>query len=194
MLTSTNIEIARFRKLERMVRQNKKRWSEDDDDYLRYFVSCGDARIKDAAVFLERTYCSVSARLTYLRKDDETVHRIKRKWTKKEDEYISKNFLKIDDKVIARNLSRSIEGVKSRRCALGLSKVRPIAKHKKTITTLAERGYYRKCIAKYLDIDVKSLSTFMRLNNIHCDHVPESERTNIFKKEIDDDVRKKTNK
>lgn len=165
----------------------KKRWTEDEDDYLKYFVFSGDSTIKDAAELLEKTPAAVSARLTELRKIDQSVQYLHRRWTEKEDNYLKANYLKYDAKILAKNLGRTVESVKSRKAQLKLSLVRPVTKHKEIIVALANKGYYRKEIARFLNIDEKSLATFLRLNKIHCDYVPLAERTKNLKKGINND-------
>lgn len=165
----------------------KKRWTEDEDDYLKYFVFSGEATIKDAAELLGRSSGSVSARLTELRRSDSSVQYLHRRWTDKEDDYLRENYLKYDTKILSKNLGRSVESVKSRKAQLKLSLVRPITKHREIIVSLANKGYYRKEIACFLNIDEKSLANFLRLNKIHCDYVPLSERTKNLKKVINND-------
>ncbi|WP_406834413.1 hypothetical protein ABLU29_09710 [Lactococcus lactis] len=91
----------------------KKRWTEDEDDYLKYFVFSGDSAIKDAAELLEKTPAAVSARLTELRKIDQSVQYLYRRWTEKEDNYLRENYLKYNAKILAKNLGRTVESVKS---------------------------------------------------------------------------------
>lgn len=165
----------------------KKRWTEDDDDYLKYFVFSGDSTIKEAAELLEKTPAAVSTRLTELRKIDQSVHYLHRRWTEKEDDYLRENYLKYDAKILAKNLGRTVESVKSRKSQLRLTIVRPVAKHRKTIIAMAKKGYYRKEIARFLNIDEKSLATFLRMNKIYCEYVPTSERTKDLKKVINND-------
>ncbi|WP_270745016.1 hypothetical protein [Lactococcus petauri] len=172
----------------------KKRWTEDEDDYLKYFVFSGDSTLKDAAELLGKTPGAVSARLTELRKIDRSVQYLNRRWTEKEDDYLRENYLKYDTKILSKNLGRTVESVKSRKSHLKLSLVRPITKHKKIIIALANKGYYRKEIARFLNIDEKSLANFLRLNKIHCDYVPLNERTKDLKKVITNDSKNRKQK
>lgn len=172
----------------------KKRWTEDEDDYLKYFVFSGDSTLKDAAELLGKTTGAVSARLTELRKIDRSVQYLNRRWTEKEDDYLRDNYLKYDAKILAKNLGRTVESVKSRKSQLKLSLVRPITKHKEIIVALANKGYYRKEIAQFLNIDEKSLANFLRLNKIHCDYVPMNERTKNLKKVITNDSKNRKRK
>jgi dsDNA-specific endonuclease/ATPase MutS2 len=157
---------------------NGRRWTEDEDIYLEYFVLNGDTPITEAANFLDRSWGATCTRLTELRKIDPNVHYVKKRWSSKEDEFLKQNHQMLTDDQLAQSLNRTVEAVKTRRVKhLRLIKNQKITAKKKEIKELIEKGYYRPEISKKIDVDEKSLSTFLRLNNIHCPEVPYSQRT-----------------
>lgn len=160
---------------------NGRKWTEDEDIYLEYFVYESDSNIEDAAKHLNRSKGAVSTRLTYLRDKSDAVVYIKRRWTEQEDEFIKMYYRQLPDKNIAIRLNRSEQAVKSRRGYLSLSRIRPITRHKAKILELIRKGCYRPEIAKELDIDEKSLSRFLKMNNIYCPAVPYEERSRKIK-------------
>lgn len=160
---------------------NGKIWTEDEDIYLEYFVYQGDSSMAEAAEYLGRSTGAVSARLTYLREKNKSVLYVKRRWTDKEDSFINQHYRHLTDEVIGLRLNRTSQAIKTRRKFLKLSRVQPITKHKKKIIELISKGYYRPEIAKELDINANSLSTFLRMNNIYCPVVPYAERTRRIK-------------
>ncbi|WP_348922056.1 hypothetical protein [Enterococcus rotai] len=154
-----------------------RRWVEDDDIYLEYYVYSGDGNIKQAADFLGRSPAAVVARLTKLRKEDRSVLRLKRKWLQKEDDFLKNNYKTMSNEQLSQRLGRSIPAIVSRKQTLDLRTIRPIAIHREKILELIDQGYYRPEIAKELNINEASLVNFLLINNIHCDDVPYSERT-----------------
>jgi ATP/maltotriose-dependent transcriptional regulator MalT len=154
-----------------------RRWTEDDDIYLEYFAYSGDGGIKDAAEFLKRSPAAVVARLAKLRKHDQSVSCLKRKWSQKEDAFLKKNYKTMPNEQLAQRLGRSIPAIVSRKQTLDLRTIRPISIHREKILELIDQGYYRPEIAKELNINEASLVNFLLINNIHCKDVPYSERT-----------------
>ncbi|PCW38101.1 hypothetical protein A7O02_13115 [Listeria monocytogenes] len=102
--------------------KNKRRaWTEDEDTYLAHFVYCHDAKIQDAADYLNRTFDSVGSRLYYLRKHNKATY-VMRPWNEQEDEFIKKYYATMKTIRIAERLRRSPSAIKSRAWALGVSK------------------------------------------------------------------------
>lgn len=160
---------------------NGRKWTEDEDIYLEYFVYENDATIQAAARFLNRTEGAVNTRLTALRKNDAKTAYMKRRWKKSEDQFLKDHYKLMTDELLSKRLMRTIQSIKSRRKYLRLSRTRPVHIHKKKILELIKEGYYRTEIAKELDVDVKSLSTFLRQNNIYCKPVLGEQRTEKMK-------------
>ncbi|HFK7038809.1 TPA: hypothetical protein ACGY3K_002298 [Listeria monocytogenes] len=102
--------------------KNKRRaWTDEEDEYLTYFVYSSDAELQDAADHLNRTLGSVASRLFQLRKHNKAFY-IVRPWSEKEDEFIKKYYNSLTLKVITERLNRSYNAIKSRAWALGVSK------------------------------------------------------------------------
>lgn len=161
---------------------NGRRWTEDEDIYLEYFILQGDTPVKEAADFLGRSWGATCTRLTELRKKDSNVHYVKKRWSSKEDEFLKQNYKVLTDNQLAESLNRTVEAVKTRRTKhLRLTKSKKITSRRKEIEQLIEDGHYRPGIARRLGIDQKSLGTFLRMNNIYCPEVPCSQRTKKMK-------------
>ncbi|NSP64419.1 hypothetical protein HRF19_05465 [Enterococcus faecalis] len=161
-----------------------KKWTEDDDIYLEYFVFEGDTLVEEAADFLGRSFGAVCTRLTELRKKDPEVRYLKRRWSKKEDDFLRRNYRSISTNDSSLALNRTTESVKSRRAFLGLTLIRPITPRKDEVRELIKNGYYSPHVAKTLNIDDISLSKFLKINNIYCPAVPYEKRTKEAKKYI----------
>ncbi|SDX37138.1 Uncharacterised protein [Listeria ivanovii subsp. londoniensis] len=102
--------------------KNKRRaWTDEEDEYLIYFVYSSDAELQDAADHLNRTLGSVASRLFQLRKHNKAFY-IVRPWSEKEDEFIKKYYNSLTSKVITERLNRSYNAIKSRAWSLGVSK------------------------------------------------------------------------
>lgn len=97
-------------------------WTEEEDEYLQYFVSCNDAPIREASEYLGRTFHSVNARIELLRKKGEISNQMKRGWTEEEEEYLAKNYYSIDVKLIADKLNRSVTAVRHKAKRSGIAK------------------------------------------------------------------------
>lgn len=158
-----------------------EKWTEDDDIYLEYFAYDGDAPIKDAAEFLNRTKAATVYRLVNLRRKNKDVPYIKKKWTQKEDEFLKNNYLVMNNLQLAERLNRTPAAVSLRKSMLGLKTIKPIAAHRARIIEMARLGYYQPEIAKELNINVDSLRKFLIDNEIDCDPVPYDLRKKKFK-------------
>lgn len=157
-------------------------WTEDDDIYLAYFVYENDTDLGEAATFLNRSRKAVIVRLKNLRKMDDSVGYIRRKWTEKEDEFLRKNYKIMSNRSLAESLRRTSAAVCGRKKYLGLKRIREISIHREKIIEMAANGYYRSEIAREIDADVMSLNRFLRDNNIYCKMVPYSERSRSWRR------------
>lgn len=158
-----------------------EKWTEDDDIYLEYFAYDGDAPIKDAAEFLNRTKAATVCRLVNLRKNNKDVHYIKKKWSLKEDEFLKNNYSNMNNLQLSERLNRTPAAVSIRKSTLGLKVIKPIAIHREKIIEMSKQGYYRTQIAKELNINVDSLRKFLIDNEIDCVPVPYELRSKKFK-------------
>ncbi|MBF2563121.1 hypothetical protein [Listeria seeligeri] len=98
-----------------------RKWTEDEDAYLAYFACCNDAKIQDAADYLERTLYSVENRLEYLRKTGEVSY-MRPRWTQKEDKFIREHYSSLSLKDIAKRLNRSYSAIKRRAWVLSVKR------------------------------------------------------------------------
>ncbi|HFL0606078.1 TPA: hypothetical protein ACGX6L_002157 [Listeria monocytogenes] len=165
-----------------------KKWTEDDDIYLEYFVYENDTKVQEAAEFLGRSKGAVYTRLNHLRRRN-NVGYINSRWTEKEDRFITDFYQKMPVTLISDRLDRSMYAVKSRAKKLGIQKTSPVYIHHQRIIALIEKGLHRKEIANELNVNVHSLSTYMRKNNIYCAPVSTKKRTAACRKTIDGHVR-----
>ncbi|MBC2242241.1 hypothetical protein [Listeria booriae] len=151
-------------------------WTEDEDVYLAYFVYENDTDIGEAAIFLNRSRNAVKSRLVSLRKRDDSVGYIRRKWTEEEDEFLRQNYKIMSNKSLGESLRRTSAAIDYRKRFLKLKPSRAVSIHRNRIIDMAAKGYYRTEIAKELDINVIALNGFLAKNNIYCEKKPMRER------------------
>lgn len=163
-------------------------WSKNDDIYLERFVYENDTNLEEAAIFLGRTKGAVATRLTVLRKKNKAMY-MKIKWSKKEDEFMLRFYKQMPAHLIAQRLNRTLYAVRSRATVLGLNKTRPVYVHRERILELVKQGFTRTEIADELDVDVKSLSTYLRLHDIYCAPVQNKEKTKAYKRMLNKYIR-----
>ncbi|HBM4631384.1 TPA: hypothetical protein LWO38_002899, partial [Listeria innocua] len=101
--------------------KNKRRaWTDEEDEYLTYFVYSSDAELQDAADHLNRTLGSVASRLFQLRKHNKAFY-IVRPWSEKEDELLKNNYIIMSNDQFAERLRRTKASVSGRKVLLGLT-------------------------------------------------------------------------
>lgn len=146
-----------------------KRWTEDDDIYLAYFVfgfEDGD-RVHDAAEFLNRSHAATIQRIRYLRKRNiDDVPKIRKKWSEKEINFLKEHFHHMTYEDIAERLGRTRFAVASEVAVLGLRKLKSIESSDAEIRRLAEEGCYLSEIATCIGVTPDSLRCYMRRKNI----------------------------
>lgn len=143
-----------------------RKWTEDEDIYLEYFVYEHDAKLQDAADFLGRTRGSVDARLQVLRKKNKNVAIVNKRWTEKEIELLKKYYGTETIAYIAKRLGRSVSAVHCKKNELGLRKVNAMKNYDKEIRKLAEEGQYGRKIARTLGLPYSSIIGYTKANGI----------------------------
>lgn len=143
-----------------------RRWTEDEDIYLEYFVYGNDGKIHEAADFLGRSVGAVHARLYILRQNDTTVSMTNRRWTISEQEYLKRHHSAMSVRNMARRLRRSESSVAWRLNMLGLTKTKSIEMYDAEIRNLAENGYYLSQVVRALGIRKSSLVSYAKRNRI----------------------------
>lgn len=108
-------------------------WTDEEDEYIAYFVACNDTNLQEAADFLGRTLSSVENRLAKLRQKGKILY-MRREWTEEEDEYIEKTYYLKSADYIAYKLNRSVFAVRNRASKLGVSEKLPENRRKRNVS------------------------------------------------------------
>lgn len=159
-----------------------KKWTEDEDIYLEYFISEGDTNLSEAAAFLKRSYNSVASRCDFLRRNNPELPFFNRKWTKKEDDFIRAHYQSLTYKNISTRLNRSVQAVDYRIRYLGLKKTKALKEYDEEIRILANKGCSYSEIARELNLIASSVSNYAKKNNINVRKLTKSERDEIRRK------------
>lgn len=164
-----------------------KKWTDDEDIYLEYFIYENDAKIQEAAIFLNRTVKAIYTRLVILRKNNNLVCYARKKWTKDEKEYIKKNYLAISVKNMAERLGRTESAVAYQMRQLGVRKIKAIEVFDKKIRKLAAEGYYLRQASRILGISNTSLINYCSRKGITFRKATSEETTAKLKEVLEDD-------
>jgi DNA-binding CsgD family transcriptional regulator len=160
------------------------RWSEEEEEYLEYYIRSEDTIDYEAAsehlgIPIEKIY----SKAHYMRKKNQLNHRLKEPYSERELNMIKQNYQIMTYQEIADLLDRSLESVRSTaNKKLGLRKTRPIKKHDKDIKRLAKQGKFAKKIAEYIGASHQATADYMRLNGIDYKRVPYELRTREMRK------------
>ncbi|EHD5018754.1 hypothetical protein JRB95_001381 [Listeria monocytogenes] len=159
--SSVNLEVGKLN-LPRKI----EKWTEDDEIYLEYFAYVGEDRLQEAADFLNRSREAVSSKLSDLRKKNNDVAYLNRKWTAEEDNYIKANYKSVTYQAIGLRLGRSRASVFKRARRLGLRKIRSLIEIDDEIRKMAADGTCVADIARELEIDYDTLRDYLRRHDI----------------------------
>ncbi|EAC9872920.1 hypothetical protein BBQ08_12685 [Listeria monocytogenes] len=165
-----------------------RRWTEDDDIYLEYFIYESDTKLQEAADFLNRTMGAVYTRLTYLRNRNDNICYAQKNWSAKEKEFLKEHYAKSSLDYLARRLGRTKSSVAYQVSKLGLRKVKILQSYDEEIRKLASEGYYNRQASRLLGISNSSLIQYSRANGIVFRKATTDEMTEkwreVMKKEI----------
>lgn len=172
---------------------NGKKWTEDEDDYLEYFIyDHSEGSYQEVADELGRSWGAVQTRVTFLRQKNKNVGYVKKRYTDAEIRFIRENYGKMPTKDIAERLNRTHEAIKSQAKILGVTRGLTYLDKKDDIIRLAAAGKTRPEILEILNLpNQDGLNNFIRLNGIECQYVPEEERLRKMKEIIHSDVLRK---
>lgn len=160
------------------------RWSEEEEEYLEYYIRSEDTIDYEAAsehlgIPIEKIY----SKAHYMRKKNQLNYRLKEPYSEREIKMIQQNYQIMTYQEIADLLDRPLDSVRSTaNKKLGLRKTKPIKKHDKDIRRLAKQGKYAKEIADYIGASHQATADYMRLNGIDYVRVPYEIRTKEMKK------------
>lgn len=172
---------------------NGKKWTEDEDDYLEYFLyDHSEGSYQEVADELGRSWGAVQTRVSFLRQKSKAVGYVKRRYSDGEIKFIRDQYGKMPTADIARRLNRSEDAIKTQAKLLKATRGFTYLEKKDDIMRLAAEGKTRPEIRKILKLPSQDgLNNFIRLNNIECRYVPENERLEKMKRIIHADVASK---
>lgn len=162
---------------------NGKKWTEDEEIYLEYYLFDGEMKdYKAAEEFLRRSNRSISAKVTDMKKQGVPINNFKRRWTEEEVVFLKRHYSILKPKNIAHRLNRTTAAVQEKARLLGISKEsRP--RHKDAeIRWLAERGLTRREIAHQTGMSYDSIRNYVFYNNIEVKPVSINERIRFMRK------------
>lgn len=151
----------------------RKKWSEDEEAYIEYYLYDGEEKDYNAASeFLDRTHSSIMSKVSDMRKKDEKVHYILRPFTEKEVGFIRTNYKKMTAAAIADRLCRTESAIITKAHELGVSKRKQLRFYDSEIRRLAAEGCYRSEIARILSLNAVSVHQYINRHGIECEYAP----------------------
>lgn len=149
------------------MKKNRK-WAEDDEVYLEYYLYNDDKEksYDAAALFLGRSKRSVKKKVWRMRKDNPRLGYIYRPYTTKEKDFIRKHYATMTAKNIGKRLNRTSKSVLMKALEMGLKKSVSVKDYELQIRDLANKGFTDYEMEKELKIKRQSISYFRRKNGI----------------------------
>lgn len=148
-----------------------KRWSEDDEIYLDYYLYSAEERsYNSAAEFLGRPSDQVIKKANKMRAKGECLNYMRRPFSGKEIKYIKDNYKNISTELMAEYLRRSRDTIIEKANELGITKLKRMKDYDYEIRRLAKEGKYRAEIARMLGLNKRSVSDYITRNAIKCDY------------------------
>lgn len=140
----------------------QRRWSEDEEIYLDYFLHEPDQDFKAVAEFLGRSVKSVSTKADRMRKLEKNKRYLEKRhpYSEKEIEFLKRNYQTMKYKEIAIALRRSEISVQKKAWRLGLEKLHKPIEKKEEILRLNAKGLNSKEIGNIVNLPPKVIREF----------------------------------
>ncbi|MGM0117369.1 hypothetical protein [Enterococcus sp. AZ189] len=151
-----------------------RRWTEDEDIYLEYFLFSQDSKLEIAAKHLNRSLNATIKHAAVVRAKRKDYY-ICRKWTEDEDDYIKASYRSLSYENIGLRIGRSRKAVSERVRKLGLRKNNSLISLNDEIRQMAAEGFYPIDIAKSLKLDYETLREYLNKHNIEYRAMPTEE-------------------
>ncbi len=151
------------------MNNSKKRWSEDDEIYLEYYLyddTEKEESYKAAAEFLGRSERAIKKKIWRMRKLNGSIGHINKPYSEKEITFIKEHYLTMKAKNIGVRLNRSPTSIINKAYELGIRKNKTMRDYEKRIRELITKGYNTYEISKELKISRPSINYFREKNNI----------------------------
>lgn len=150
-----------------------KRWTNEEVDYLiSYSIDPDNEKIRDVAIFLNRSEASIKNKLKRLRKEKEYTRYVQRRWTPKEQTILKEAVHYMTYKEISGILGRTENSVMLRAQRLGLSKKvtskEIIEVMERKVRILAKKGYTRREISEEVGVPYIVIKNFIHNRRIEC--------------------------
>lgn len=146
---------------------SRRKYSEDDEIYLEYFLYDRDEKTFDvAAEFLGRSKSAIRKKVVRMRKENKDVGYMNRPYSKEEKEFIRKHYHTMTAKNIGTRLGRSRKSVTQKAFEMGLKKTRSLKRFEQEIINMARSGYSDYQIGKELGVAAASVAYYREKNNI----------------------------
>lgn len=158
-----------------------KLFSKEDEEYLEYYLYCGEESYDSAAEFLGVTNRQLIKKLNKMRKKDKSLGYVCRPFEDWEIKYIKTNYKNISTELMSEVLNRSRDAIIAKANSLGISKLKRIGDYDEDIRSLAEQGYTRAGIARELSLKPKSVGDYINRNHIKCRQADRSEMGGYFR-------------
>ena len=143
-----------------------RRWTEDEVDYLEWYVlSREEQDLTQACKFLDRSYKAVRSKLAKLQKHNTNLQ-FKPKWSDADDSYILKYYKRFSYKTLARILGRSEKAIRDRIRKLGKRKILDLTTFHKDVVSLANQDMAVKDIAQKLGLHYNQVYYYLNKHQI----------------------------
>lgn len=161
-----------------------KKYSEDDNDYLEYYLYDGEEKTyTPAAEFLGVSNDQLIKKMSKMRQKNRSIGYIQKPWSKREDEYIRRTYRMMSTKEMSEYLGRTRASIEWRAAKLGIKKLKQLKEYDFEIKRLASEGYYKAQIARKLGLNPKSVGEYINRNQIPCERAPKEVSSKAFKED-----------
>ncbi|MBC1914172.1 hypothetical protein HCA73_16085 [Listeria booriae] len=157
---------------------NLRLFTEDEEEYIRYFIYCRDDKnYKEAAKHLGCT----TKQIADWRVNHKVENTLYRKWTERECEILRKYHPILNGHELAKMLNRTYSAVNTKCYELGLKKMSYPSQHDEKIRKLGKEGYTVKEIAQELKLPLHAVRSYIYRRDI--EYRRESNKNHIWRQE-----------
>lgn len=161
-----------------------RRWTEDEEIYLAYYLYEGEERNYNAAAeFLGRSIEAVKNKAKRMRAlGDENIGFICKPFSDYEINYIKNNYKTMPVKLMSEHLGRPEYSIINKANRSGLTKQTSLKDYDTEIRELAAKGFWKSKIARALSLNIRSVTRYITDNKIQCKIATKEEQGKYYRK------------
>lgn len=163
---------------------SKKKWTEDEEIYLEYYLYDDDDKehnYDSASDFLKTTNKKLINKANKMRKKNKDIGYINKPFSEYELDYIKKNYLMVSTELMSDHLGRTRDVIIWKANQIGVTKLKQLKNYDAEIRELAQKGHYKAEIARMLGLNSKSVGDYINRNQINCKRAPKEASQKYFR-------------